>query len=455
MKIYGISQEKFKYSLFKEIPLPQYRPILDAALKDLIEENKPYDLEFKIKTVDTGVIKDIHTVAVFEKEKRILLGVIQDITERKLAEDTLKTNYSILRIAGETAKFGGWSVDILENKVSWSDEVAVIHEMPRGYAPLLREAINYYAPEWRDKISKVFRECAETGVSYNEEMEILTPSGKRIWVRSTGEAVKDEKGKIVKVYGSFQDISCQKLTEEALKEHKKNLTELNTTKDKLLSIIAHDLRSPFNSILGFSELIIENITKYDVVRSEEYIKLIHSSAKHTLNLLDNLLDWAKSQTGQIDFNPENFLLQPIIEKVVNTLISSAIIKNISIDFFQSDKIVVCADQNMLRTILRNLITNAIKFTNSGGKISIYAVSKQDQIYITVEDNGVGMDNETINKLFSLSNPITTIGTAKERGTGLGLILCREFVERNGGKIMVVSEVGKGSRVTFTIPAVRS
>jgi signal transduction histidine kinase len=105
--------------------------------------------------------------------------------------------------------------------------------------------------------------------------------------------------------------------------------------------------------------------------------------------------------------------------------------------------------------LRNLITNAIKFTNSGGKISIYAVSKQDQIYITVEDNGVGMDNETINKLFSLSNPITTIGTAKERGTGLGLILCREFVERNGGKIMVVSEVGKGSRVTFTIPAVRS
>jgi PAS domain S-box-containing protein len=142
MKIYGINTEQFKYQLLKEIPLPQYRHLLDTALKDLVERNKPYDVEFKIKTLDTGVIKDIHSVAVYDQEKRILLGVIQDITERKKAEDLLKTNYSILRIAGETAKFGGWSVDLRENKVLWSDEVAAIHEMPPGYAPFLRDAIN-------------------------------------------------------------------------------------------------------------------------------------------------------------------------------------------------------------------------------------------------------------------------------------------------------------------------
>ena len=186
-------------------------------------------------------------------------------------------------------------------------------------------------------------------------------------------------------------------------------------------------------------------------RIKKYSSLIYSTARNTLILLDNLLDWEKSQTGQINFNPEKLILSSIIQNVVETSRSNAIIKNISLNFIPSGDIAVYADQNMLETVLRNLTSNAIKFTNLNGEININAIQNQDFCEITISDNGVGMNQEMCNRLFKLDTNITTIGTANEKGSGLGLILCKEFVEKLDGNIWVESKEGKGSDFKFTLP----
>jgi len=241
------------------------------------------------------------------------------------------------------------------------------------------------------------------------------------------------------------------LKNKKIEEDKLKLEELNKTKDKLFSIIAHDLRSPFNGILGFSELLIKHSNDFEVAKSEKYLGLINSSAKNTLNLLDNLLQWAKTQTGQIIFKPEKINLVSVIKEALQISSSSAKIKNITLNYIPSDAIEVYPDVNMLKIVLRNLISNAIKFTNPNGKIEVSAIQNQNNIEITVSDNGVGMNEETLNKLFKIDATIISTGTAAEKGSGLGLILCKEFVEKQGGNIWAESEEGKGSDFKFTLP----
>jgi signal transduction histidine kinase len=235
-----------------------------------------------------------------------------------------------------------------------------------------------------------------------------------------------------------------------LQKQKEKLEQLSKTKDKIFSIIAHDLRSPFNSILGFSELILLNIRTDEIGKTEQFIETINSTAKNTLSLLENLLTWAKSQTGQISFKPEIFNLKPVIEEILNVLDSASKLKLISIKYLQSDETEIFADKNMLKTVLRNLISNAIKFSNIGDKIDIRAIFNNNFVEISVSDHGVGMNEETQNKLFT-SDTEVIIGTSGEKGSGLGLVLCKEFIEKHGGKIWVESEPGNGSIFTFILP----
>lgn len=229
------------------------------------------------------------------------------------------------------------------------------------------------------------------------------------------------------------------------------LKELNVTRDKLFSIIAHDLRSPFNSILGFSSLLIDNHKEINYEDQIEYLNAINSSANNTLILLDNLLSWAKSQSGQINFKPEKIALNSIINEIIELVNSIAKLKNISLNYDSPREIEVFTDQNILKTVLRNLISNSIKFTKPGGNINVFTISKQNKVEITVSDNGVGMNTETKNKLFKIDSNYTTVGTENEKGSGLGLALCKEFVEKLGGNIWLESEEGKGSDFKFTLP----
>ena len=283
------------------------------------------------------------------------------------------------------------------------------------------------------------------------ELEELCKDGSWVWVEATATAYFDKEGNITGYHGVSRDISERKKAEELLKERESQLRELVTTKDKLFSIIAHDLRSPFNALFCFSELLMKNPQGLEGAEAESYLEIINSLSKNTLDLLDNLLSWAKAQTGQLIYKPEKASLSTIISEIFEISNPIAKIKNISLNYNQAIDIEVFADVNMLKTILRNLISNAIKFTNSNGKIVIDAVKNQNNIEITVSDNGLGMNEETMSKLFSIDRNLPKPGTADEKGSGLGLILCKEFVEKHGGSIWIESEPGKGSDFKFSLP----
>ena len=250
---------------------------------------------------------------------------------------------------------------------------------------------------------------------------------------------------------NVRDITKRKMAEKELEESKVRLSEANVTKDRFFSIIGHDLRSPFSSIIGISELLVEQIKEKDYDGIEKYAGLIHDSSKRAMNLLTNLLDWSRAQTGKIKFNPEYFEFVTTLNEVVALYIDSAEQKSIYISKKSPHDIPVVADNAMVKTILRNLISNAIKFTNPGGEIIIRAEQKEKELIVSVTDNGVGIKKEDIHKLFRIDYNYSTLGTNKEKGTGLGLLLCKEFIEMHGGKIWAESDEEKGCTFNFSIP----
>lgn len=228
----------------------------------------------------------------------------------------------------------------------------------------------------------------------------------------------------------------------------------NATKDKFFSIIAHDLLNPFNTILGFSELLTSAIKKQEIEKYNKYSDSIYKTSQIVFNLLENLLTWSRSQTGKISFTPEIIDVKDIIDSNINLLNDAAQNKGIFLTSNLIESLIAYADRNMLLTIIRNLITNAIKFSRKGDRIIVGVENTENWITIHISDTGIGMDDKTLGKLFKISETIKTEGTANERGTGLGLMLCKEFVDWHNGKIWVESKVGVGSRFSFTIPKVK-
>jgi PAS domain S-box len=628
------------------------------------------------------------------------LKLAKTIEERDRAVSQLESNYSLLRMAGKAAKFGGWSLDISKKIVTWSEEVAAIHDLPEGYSPTLAEGIDFYTPEWKARIEEVVALCVEKGVPYDEELEIYTAKGKRIWVRTIGEPVYDKNGRICEVNGAFQniqerkvleaayresegllnlfmkhtpvytyikevtpdkstvvrasenfsemigipgskmqgknmfelfpeefarkmtnddwevitagkvlildeelndrnyttikfpipsekkkllagfsiddterkqierevkrinsllsatleatvngivvirksklvsthnnrfielwqipedimetgnyrfvierilaqlnepqkfldrigellisddqvsfdtveltdgrifeyyshaqiidgevfgrvfgflDVTKRKEAEKTLLENEIRLKELNATKDRLFSIIAHDLRNPFNSILGFSNLIVNLIQEKDYAEIERYAQIIQESSEQALDLLQNLLEWSRAQVGRLSFDPANVDLVALVNLSAELLSSSAMQKSISIVLQTPVNLVVYADKAMINTVLRNLISNAIKFSFPGGLIEISLEVKGDQAVFSICDDGMGIDSDDVGKLFRKDKIYSTFGTQREKGTGLGLLLCKEFIDIHNGKIWVESEKDKGSKFYFSIP----
>jgi two-component system sensor histidine kinase/response regulator len=229
------------------------------------------------------------------------------------------------------------------------------------------------------------------------------------------------------------------------------LEKLNINKDRFISILGHDLKNPFNNILGFSEILTNEIEGLHKDKIKDIAKNINKSARITNKLLEDILMWARTQQGKIAFEPQSLNFKDICLETLEILNRAADAKNISVNCIAADKLNVFADINMLNTVLRNLISNAIKFTNHGGAIKILAVQNSGNVTISVSDNGVGIPPDNLAKLFDISQVLTTTGTAEETGTGLGLLLCKEFVEKHGETIWVESEMGKGSSFKFTLP----
>ncbi|NVO11664.1 MAG: cyclic nucleotide-binding domain-containing protein [Bacteroidales bacterium] len=247
-----------------------------------------------------------------------------------------------------------------------------------------------------------------------------------------------------------REISKQK---EELEAQRKTLESINVTKDKFFAIIAHDLKNPFSTVLGLSELLAKDFDSFDSEKQKVFIGQIYKYSKNTFNLLENLLQWSMLQTGRMSLRPKLISLSEIILSNIELLRGNALQKGICIESKITSEGFVYVDVGMITTVIRNLLSNAIKFTPQKGQIQIESFKESTYIKVSIKDNGIGISVEDQARLFKIDSNPTTIGTSMEKGTGLGLILCKDFVERHGGTIRVESAVGKGSTFSFTIPTV--
>ena len=259
----------------------------------------------------------------------------------------------------------------------------------------------------------------------------------------------------------LQELEIKKKNQEleAINDNLEKLVEIrtlelekaNATKDKFFSIIAHDLKNSFNGLLGYSDILLSDFDRFPDEEKKTIISAIRQLSEGTYNLLQNLLDWARVQTGNIQFLTEEFDLKAFLGDELNLQIELAAAKGISIEFIPVNDVAIIADKNMLLTILRNIFSNAIKYSTQDGKITLKLDSDETYGIVSITDTGVGISSDNIQKLFKVNGDYKTRGTNNEEGTGLGLILCKEFILKNNGEISIVSELGKGSTVTFKLP----
>jgi signal transduction histidine kinase/ligand-binding sensor domain-containing protein len=299
-------------------------------------------------------------------------------------------------------------------------------------------------------INLVVNECKNQRktVTYQTCYKML--SGESKWIQTSLTPIVSPLGEVTKLIAIESDITKLKLAELEIHKHRDELVALNNTKDKFFNIIAHDLRNPFNNMMGLSELLIEKIVEDDKVKSLSFAKVLFKTSNIAYELLENLLTWSRSQSGAIEFNPEYVDLKKVLDYNVLLLESPAQVKGVQLRSVLKESLIALADKNMVLTIIRNLVTNAIKFSREGDSVELNAIATDKVITVSVRDTGVGMSNEVTQKLFRVDMYVKTEGTANEPGTGLGLILCKEFVEKNSGKIWVESTVGEGSCFFFTL-----
>jgi len=291
----------------------------------------------------------------------------------------------------------------------------------------------------------------KTGSSVFEDKKYTLPDGKSIFVDFRKIPLKDENGNVKSIIGLGFDITDRKAVEQEIIKNSETLQDINLTKDKFFSIISHDLRSPFQGLLGLSDVLVQEFDTFTKKEIKSYLINMNESIKNLFNFIDNLLKWSKLQRGSINLDKTKIDLYEEVLYVINLLKRNADEKQITIVNEIVENTFVYSDANALNSVLQNLLSNAIKFTNRNGEIKISAVTKDKHIEITVADNGVGMTKEVLLNLFRIDVHHSSTGTENEIGTGFGLIITKELIEKQGGKISVKSQKSVGTSITFTLP----
>jgi PAS domain S-box-containing protein len=378
-------------------------------------------------------------------------GVMYDITEKKKAEEALRESEERNRTLIDTSPYAILLTDINGKILFLNKRGYELFKFNRRDEIIGKTIFDIVIKEDHQRLFERHKTVIEEGTKRNAEYKMITSDGTIIPVELSATVIKNADGIPIGFTGIVVDISKRKAAEERLRKYTEELKESNIAKDKFYSIISHDLRSPFHIILGFSELLPNIIDKLEKDKIKEIAESIYKTSVETYNLLDNLLQWTGAQTGRIKSLPENVSLYEVFYATIKIFGENAKRKNLLLISNLKDNIEVLADKNMINTVIRNLVNNAIKFTPKGGKITLDAEEKDDTIFITVSDTGVGMGKGDIARLFKLESAYTRKGTENEKGSGIGLILCKEFIEKNKGTISVESEKDKGSKFIISLP----
>lgn len=415
--------------------------------------------DFKGKRKDGSIMDIENSVTTYRVENRIFtVSVLRDISEKKKAEEALKESEERYRSITENINESLWMAERKNRSLDVVLYTQAIENITGYTSDQFREDKGLWykivhpndVQEFIRKLKRLYRDPARKSDHF--EYRIINKLGNIIWIENTINVIRNNDGEIQKIYGLVSDVTLNKRAEAELKKSAENLMQLNDTKDRFISIVSHDLRTPFSSILGFTDILLSD-RDMPVDKQIEYITFIQESSRNMLALVNSLLDWTRLQTGRIQFEPSRLNAKYVITRAVQMLSGTAIQKNVELVSDVVNDVYVHADENLLLQVFNNLISNAIKFTESGGSITVYAEpdSEKKHVRFSVKDTGVGIQPEDMNKLFKVDTKFTSPGTSGEKGSGLGLSLCYEIVQKHGGDVYVESEPGEGSEFIFTIP----
>lgn len=434
------------------------KAVYEAIEKHLTGETDMYESEHRV------LCKDMTYKWILDRGKIIsltdqgkparMIGTHSDITQRKKTEEALIKSEQRLKEAQETAHIGHWEFDLENNHMEWSDEVYRIVGIKSGeVVPSYRLFLNYTHPDDRQAVIAAYENSLRNKTCFDIIHRLLLNDGAIKYVNEKCHTTYNSRGNPIFSIGTVADITPLISREKLIERQNLELRELNATKDRLFSIIGHDLRNPFNAVLGFADLALEKINNKNYDELDQYCTLIHKSTLQSVDLLNNLLEWSRIQTGSLRFKPETIPFASLLSNVLKLLEANMNEKGITISVTIEPELQVFADCFMLETILRNLISNAIKYSYPNGNITITANQNPEHIRISVHDCGVGIEEGNLSRLFAIEASITTPGTNHEKGSGLGLMICKQFIEAHGGTIQAQSEDGKGTTFSFSLPTV--
>lgn len=446
----NIAQDRMKFVYEED------RELVSRIIEDCIQgKTKNFEIEHRLYNKDGSIgwllLQGVQVPADNIKPRRII-GSVTDVTDRKNYEEALKESeekfrnifessgmgMAILRPDGHFIKINKSFCEMMGYK---EEELVEINFRNITHPADLQKSVDLTIELLKGE-SLENRSIEKRYISKNDEV---------IWALTTVSLIRDSENKPLFFIAQIQDITKRKKYEEQLLNYTEELKVLNASKDKFFSIISHDLRTPFNSLLGITEFITQSYNELSPKEIKESVMNIYSSSQKVYNLILNLFEWTRLQSGRLDVDKTKINLKDLIEETITLYKSNAELKGIILSSNTPDDISVHADKYMIETVLRNLISNAIKFTYINGAVKIKAVKKDNYAEITIADNGIGISAENQKKLFRIDEQFKSDGTADEKGTGLGLILCKEFVSKNGGTISVDSKEGKGSKFTVTLP----
>lgn len=451
-QIFGYSEQEAIGNTSRDIDLwcdyDERRQFIDLLKKNGNVEN--YEIRLKGKDQQPKAIL-ISSIFIDIDGELCILTDARDISDIKRSQEKLQKSEALLNEVGRIAKIGGWEFSPVTGESSWTEEVARIHDLDPEEPASVNLSLNYYTEQSRPIIEQAFKNCAEQAIPYDLELEIISETGQPKWIRTIGHPIVED-GKVVKIHGAFQDITEAKIARLELVQAKERAEAGDRLKTAFINNISHEVRTPLNGIMGFSQIIIDPY--FPVEDKEQYARWMNESCERLMTTITNIMDVSLLTSGNYKVRKNRVPVGSVLKRAGEgfsfmcqhrNLVIRVITNRISPDDF------IFTDDEKLNRILFQLVDNAVKFTEKG-TITISAARKESDFLFEVKDTGIGISDEYKCQIYDFFAQFDDTNTRKYEGTGIGLSIAKGFVDLLGGNIWVESEKNKGTSFYFTLPA---